>query len=411
MDYNNVYNNISERTNGEIYIGVVGPVRTGKSTFIKRFMDMLVIPNISDSLSKEQAKDELPQSSAGKTIMTTEPKFIPKNAVKISLRDDIQMKVRMIDCVGYMAEGASGHLEEDKERMVHTPWFDYEIPFTKAAEIGTKKVITDHSTIGIIITTDGSFGELPRSAYLAPEQKTVNELKALNKPFIVLLNTTAPKSLETQSLVKQMEQDYSVSVLPVNCEQLKKEDIEHILEAVVLEFPIDTITFQMPKWVETLEETHWVKENVIAAGREILNSVNTMKDLYNITFPNMEAIDNIELHHIDLANGQVHLQMSFNDKYYYEMISQLIDSPIENEYHFMQVLKELANKKKEYEKVAAAMDMVTQKGYGVVTPEQENITVEPPELITGAFRAFNQGKYYNRNCSCYWHTRAGTGTA
>lgn len=381
MDNFNVYKDIEARTGGEIYIGVVGPVRTGKSTFIKRFMDLLVLPNIQDAGSREQARDELPQSSAGRTIMTTEPKFIPKEAVQITLSDDISMKVRMIDCVGYMVDGATGHMEEDKERLVHTPWFDYEIPFTKAAEIGTKKVITDHSTIGIVVTTDGSFGELPRAAYLSPEQKTIGELKSLNKPFVVLLNTTAPKSADTVELAEQMSRDYGVTVIPVNCEQLRKEDIKSILEAIVLEFPIDTISFQMPKWVEILSRTHWLKESVIAAGKEILNAVNTMKDLYSLTFPNMEAIEQIKIDSIDLASGVVHLQMKFNDKYYYEMISQMIDTPIANEYHFMQVLKEMAAKKKEYEQVANALSMVNQKGYGVVTPEQDTITVAPPELI------------------------------
>ncbi|MBO4996645.1 MAG: stage IV sporulation protein A [Lachnospira sp.] len=381
MDNFNVYKDIKARTNGEIYIGVVGPVRTGKSTFIKRFMDLLVLPNIADAKAKEQARDELPQSSAGRTIMTTEPKFIPKEAVEITLSDDISMKVRMIDCVGYMVNGATGHLEEDKERLVHTPWFDYEIPFTKAAEIGTQKVIADHSTIGVVLTTDGSFGELPRNAYLEPEQRTISELKQLNKPFIVLLNTTAPKSPEALKLASDMEKQYQVSVVPINAEQLHKEDVKHILEAVVLEFPIDTIDFSMPKWVEILDRNHWLKENVIAAGKEILQNVNVMKDLYALSFPNKEAIEQIRIDSIDMANGIVRLLMTFNDKYYYEMISQMIDTPITNEYHFMQVLKEMAEKRKECEQVASAMQMVNQKGYGVVTPEQDSITVATPELI------------------------------
>ncbi len=381
MEQFNVYKDINARTNGEIYIGVVGPVRTGKSTFIKRFMDLLVLPNIADAKDLEQARDELPQSSAGKTIMTTEPKFIPKEAAKIVLSDDLTMNVRMIDCVGYMVNGASGHMEADQERLVHTPWFKEEIPFTKAAEIGTRKVIHDHSTIGVVVTCDGSFGELPREAYLAPEEKTITELKMLKKPFVVLLNTVAPNNAEVRALAKSMQDQYGVTVLPVNAEQLSRDDITAILKAVVLEFPIDTIEFQMPKWVETLEYGHWVKENVIAAGKEILGQVSVMKDLYEMNFPNKEAIAAIRIDQIDLSNGRVILSMSFDDKYYYEMISQLIDLPIANEYHFMQVLKELAAKRKEYDSVGNAMDMVNQKGYGVVTPEQENIKVAPPELI------------------------------
>jgi stage IV sporulation protein A len=381
MDEFNVYKDIKARTNGEIYIGVVGPVRTGKSTFIKRFMELLVLPNIVDANDLVQARDELPQSSAGRTIMTTEPKFIPKDGVTISLSDDISVKVRLIDCVGYMVDGASGHMEQEQERLVHTPWFEHEIPFTKAAEIGTKKVISDHSTIGIVITTDGSFGELSRGAYVEPEQKTINELKQMNKPFVVLLNSIAPQSRETVALADKMRDDYGVTVVPVNCEQLSKEDIKNILEAVVLEFPIDTIAFQMPKWVEILDHDHWLKSSVISAGKQILDKVTTMRDLYSVEFPNMEAIEQIKLDSIDMATGMVHLQMKFNDKYYYEMISQMIDTPISNEYHFMQVLKDMAVKKKEYEQVANAIHMVNQKGYGVVTPERSSIHVAQPELI------------------------------
>ncbi len=381
MDNNQLYKDIKSRTGGEIYIGVVGPVRTGKSTFIKRFMDLLVLPNITEPAYKEQARDELPQSAAGRTITTTEPKFIPKEAATISLSDDISMKVRMIDCVGYMVDGATGHMENEQERLVHTPWFEYEIPFTKAAEIGTKKVISDHSTIGVVVTTDGSFGELPRASYLAAEQRTVGELSKLNKPFVVLLNTVTPKSPETVALAQQMEKEYQVAVLPVNCEQLQKDDIINILSAIVLEFPINTLNFTMPKWVEILPANHWLKENVIGAGHEILDSVNTMKDLYQLEFPNKEAVETIKIDSINLADGTVQLNMSFNDKYYYEMISQMMGLTISNEYHFMQVLKEMAEKKKEYEQVANAVNMVNQKGYGVVTPEQSTIKVAEPELI------------------------------
>lgn len=381
MNQTNIYEDINARTNGEFYIGVVGPVRTGKSTFIKRFMELLVLPNISEPQSLEQARDELPQSSAGRTIMTTEPKFIPKEAVPITLSNNLTMKVRMIDCVGFMVDGASGHMEENMERTVHTPWFEQDIPFTKAAEIGTRKVITDHSTIGIVVTTDGSVGELPRDAYIEAEQRTVQELKAIHKPFVIVLNTTMPNSQVTKDLVTQMQMDYQVTVVPLNCEQLSKDDITKLLEAIVLEFPIATISFHMPKWVEILDTSHWLKQTVISVGKEILNQVTTMKDLYQLTFPDSEAIQLVKLDHLELATGIAHITMQFSDAYYYEMISQMIDIPITNEYHFMQVLKEMAAKKKEYEQVSNALSMVHQKGYGVVTPEQESITVEKPELI------------------------------
>lgn len=381
MDQTNIYEDINARTNGEFYIGVVGPVRTGKSTFIKRFMELLVLPNIQDSQSLEQARDELPQSSAGKTIMTTEPKFIPKEAIKIDLSNNLSMKVRMIDCVGFMVDGASGHMEENMERTVHTPWFEEDIPFTKAAEIGTRKVITDHSTIGVVVTTDGSIGELPRDAYIAAEQQTIEELKGIHKPFVIVLNTTMPNSQLTRDLVSQMQEEYQVTVLPLNCEQLSKEDITELLEAIVLEFPISTIFFHMPKWVEILDSDHWLKQTVITVGKEILKNVSTMKDFYQLSFPKTEAISYVKLDHLELSTGVAYIVMEFSDSYYYEMISQMIDIPITNEYHFMQVLKEMAEKKKEYEQVSNALMMVQQKGYGVVTPEQESITVEKPELI------------------------------
>ena len=258
-----LYKDIEGRTNGEIYIGVVGPVRTGKSTFIKRFMDLLVIPNMEEVHNRERTKDELPQSAAGKTIMTTEPKFIPKEAANIMLSDNIDVKVRLIDCVGYMVEGATGHIENDVERMVKTPWFDYEIPFSRAAEIGTKKVINDHSTIGIVVTADGTFGEIDREMYVPAEEKTIKELKSLNKPFVVLLNSLRPENEETIKLAMDMENKYKVTVLPVNCNQMKKNDINVILSAVLLEFPISQINFNMPGYLDMLDSKHYIKESII----------------------------------------------------------------------------------------------------------------------------------------------------
>ena len=279
MDNFNVYNDIKARTNGEIYIGIVGPVRTGKSTFIKRFMELLVLPEMEDPHARERTRDELPQSSAGKTIMTTEPKFIPKEAAQIALAEGADVKVRLIDCVGFMVEGAAGHIENDMERLVKTPWFDSEIPFTEAAELGTRKVITDHSTIGLVITTDGSFGDIKRGSYIAAEEKTIKELKNLKKPFLVLLNSTRPYSDETRELAGQMEEKYGVQVLPVNCEQLKKEDIRSILGEVLYEFPVTEMDFAIPKWMEILPRDHWLKAAVIQAVKDILKKTNHMRDV------------------------------------------------------------------------------------------------------------------------------------
>ncbi len=279
MDNFNVYKDIQARTGGEIYIGVVGPVRTGKSTFIKRFMELLVLPAMEDENMRNLSRDELPQSAAGKTIMTTEPKFIPKEAASISLADGIEAKVRLIDCVGFMVDGAAGHIENGEERLVKTPWFENEIPFTQAAEIGTRKVINDHSTIGIVVTTDGSIGELKRPGYIAAENQTIDELKKLGKPFIVLLNSVKPYSDETAKLAREMSETYQVSVLPVNCEQLKKDDVFHILERVLKEFPVTEIDFHIPKWLEILPSTHWLKAQVIQAAKGVVQKVAHMKDV------------------------------------------------------------------------------------------------------------------------------------
>ena len=261
-----VYKDINKRTNGEIYLAVVGPVRTGKSTFIKRFMDLMVIPEIKDENIRERTKDELPQSATGTTIMTTEPKFIPKEAAKIEISPEMTVKIRLIDCVGYMTKGATGHIENNVERMVKTPWFDYDIPFTKAAEIGTKKVINEHSTIGIVITTDGSIGEIPRENYVEPEERTINQLKSLGKPFVVLLNSEKPYAKETISLAEYIASRNQVSVIPINCAQLKKDEINKILEMVLYEFPISTISFRIPKWVEMLDDEHYFKKSIIAVS-------------------------------------------------------------------------------------------------------------------------------------------------
>lgn len=377
-----VYNDIQARTGGEIYIGVVGPVRTGKSTFIKRFMDLLVIPNIEDVHSKERAIDELPQAAAGKTIMTTEPKFIPKEAVQLKLNDETHIKIRLIDCVGYMVEGASGHIENEQERMVKTPWFDEDIPFTKAAEIGTKKVINEHSTIGIVITTDGSFGDITRENYIDPEEKTIMELKELGKPFIVLLNTNKPYSNETLKVAEDISNKYNVTVLPVNCQQLKKDDINKIMENVVSVFPITEVDFHLPKWAEMLSDDHWLKVNLIENIKEIFQNINQVKDANSQNFfTDSQYVKRFKLDNVDMKNGSVSVDVEFDDKYYYEILSDLIGVPITGEYQLISTLKELANKKLEYEKVADAINQVRGKGYGVVSPMHEEIHIENPEVM------------------------------
>ena len=384
MDNFNVYRDIEARTGGEIYIGVVGPVRTGKSTFIKRFMELLVLPAMEDEHLRAISRDELPQSAAGKTIMTTEPKFIPKEAAKISLDDGIEARVRLIDCVGFMVEGAAGHVENEEERLVKTPWFDHEIPFTQAAELGTRKVIGDHSTIGIVVTTDGTIGDLKRPGYIAAERQTVEELKKLGKPFVILLNSVKPYSEETARLAKELEEAYGVSVLPVNCEQLKKEDIFHILERVLKEFPVTEMDFHIPKWLEILPASHWLKAQVIQTAKEILQKVEHMKDVA-LRIREMKdesgAIKSLSVRKMEMADGSVDLAVEMDDSYYYQILSDYVGLPIGGEYELMQTLSSLAQMQKEYEKVKNALAQARIKGYGVMMPERQEILLDEPQVI------------------------------
>lgn len=385
MDKNseyNLYKDIQTRTGGEIYLGVVGPVRTGKSTFIKRFMDLCVLPGIEDEHARTRARDELPQSAAGKTIMTTEPKFIPKEAASVRISEDTQVKVRMIDCVGFMVPGSEGHIEDGEERMVKTPWFDYEIPFSEAAELGTRKVITEHSTVGVVVTCDGSFGGIPRENYIEAEERTVKELKSIGKPFLILLNAEKPYSDTVRGLAAQLEEKYGVAVLPVNCEQLKKEDVTRILEQILYEFPLVRLEFYVPRWVEMLPPDHKIKQDLIMRIREIGEKVHTIRDVraenlkLESPFVDMERLDEIRM---DSGSGRVTLGV--DEKYYYELLSELTDSEIPGEYELIALIRELSQMKKEYSKAEAALSSVRQKGYGVVLPELREIVLEEPELI------------------------------
>ena len=382
MDNFNVYKDIQARTGGEIYIGVVGPVRTGKSTFIKRFMELLVLPAMEDEHMRSLSRDELPQSAAGKTIMTTEPKFIPKEAARITLTDGIEAKVRLIDCVGFMAEGAAGHIENGEERLVKTPWFDQEIPFTQAAEIGTRKVIGVHSTIGIVVTADGSFGEIKRQGYIGAENRTIEELKNLGKPFVVLLNSARPYSDETARLAKEMSSNYGVSVLPVNCEQLKKDDIYHILEKVLKEFPVTQLDFHIPKWLEILPATHWLKAQVIQGAKNLLKEVNHMKDVAaKLEEQKADGIRSMNIRQMRMSDGRVSIQVEMDDGYYYQILSDVTGIPIEGEYQLLRTLGTLAAMQKEYEQVKNALSQVRMKGYGVVMPERSEIVLDEPQVI------------------------------
>lgn len=382
MDAFQVYKDMKARTNGEIYIGVVGPVRTGKSTFIKRFMDLLVLPNMTDEHAKERTKDELPQSASGTTIMTTEPKFVPKDAASVRLSEDVEVKIRLIDCVGYMVDGASGHIENDVERQVKTPWFEHEIPFTKAAAIGTQKVIHDHATIGLVITTDGSIGELPRENYILAEEKTIQELKSIGKPFLILLNTQKPYSEETKSLQGKMEEKYGVSVLAVNCAQLRTEDINQIMRQVLYEFPISEAEFYIPKWVEMLPKDHPVKSEVLSSVRNLLDGMDDIRSVAEaVPVSDSEYIEKIRISQIEMDTGIVKIQMDLKEKHYYEVLSELTGTKIQGEYELIAAMKELAAMKEEYTQIKDAFADVKMKGYGVVSPKKEEILLDEPAII------------------------------
>ncbi|MBQ8662895.1 MAG: stage IV sporulation protein A [Eubacterium sp.] len=377
-----LYRDIKERTKGEIYLGIVGPVRTGKSTFIKRFMDLLVIPGMSDGAERERTIDELPQSAQGKTIMTTEPKFIPKEAASVALAEDIPVKIRLIDCVGFLVDGVNGHMEDGNVRMVKTPWLEREIPFAQAASMGTEKVINEHATIGIVITTDGSFTDIPRENYIPAEEKTIEELRRIGKPFIVLLNTPKPYSPESEELAKRLTEKYQVQVLPVNCEQLKKEDIHHILAGILYEFPIEKVEFYIPRWVEMLNQDHPVKETIIRNARTILGKLCYIKDAIGADFSGDEdTIKQIHMESVDYSNGVVRIRIDLDESLYYKNISELTGVDIAGEYQLISMIRELAEVKKSYEKVSEAINSVQQKGYGVVVPSMSEIEIEEPELI------------------------------
>lgn len=381
-DTYDLYYDIQKRTGGEIYIGVLGPVRTGKSTFIKRFMEEMVLPFMEDENQKIRAQDELPQSAGGKTITTTEPKFIPNEAADIVLNDDIRLSVRLIDCVGYMVEGAAGHLEEEEERMVKTPWFDYEIPFTQAAEIGTDRVMKEHSTIGLVITTDGSIGELSRNNYLEAEEKTISALKRTGKPFLVLLNSKKPYSEETKKLAAEIGNRYDVSVLPVNCEQLKKDDIHQILENILYEFPVSSVEFYMPRWIEMLSNDNRMKQDIIAKVKELMKEYDTIRDVMEKpVWLESEYVKRCKMDGIQLYDGTVKVQLDVDDVYYYEMLTDMVGEEIGDEYQLIHKLKEFSSMKSEYAKVLEAVNMVRRKGYGVVMPERAEITLDTPEVI------------------------------
>ena len=383
MENSNLYQDIQSRTDGDIYVGVVGPVRTGKSTFIKRFMDLLVIPNIENEYKKERAKDELPQSAGGRTIMTTEPKFVPNEAVQINLGDNLKFKARLVDCVGYLVNNAIGYLEDDVPRMVKTPWSEEEIPFERAAEIGTKKVIDEHSTIGILITTDGSFSDIPREDYIEAEERVVNELKALNKPFVIVLNSSEPSSEYTTQLSEKLEEKYGVSVLPLNCSELDIEDINNMFSKILYEFPIEQINLSLPKWVNTLDDSHWLKQSLYSDIKNSFSNIRVLKEVKpcvdNIS--STDIINNSVLQEINLGNGNINISIELKDNLFYQILSDMTGVSISDEGDLFSVLTSFAQTKKEYDKISYALESAKATGYGIVTPGMEDLILDEPEMV------------------------------
>lgn len=383
MDNLNLYQDIATRTDGDIYIGVVGPVRTGKSTFIKKFMDLMVIPNIEGEYKRQRALDELPQSAAGRTIMTTEPKFVPNEAIDITIGNNLKLKTRLVDCVGYLVNNAIGYLEDDMPRMVRTPWSDEEIPFEDAAEIGTRKVIKEHSTIGLLVTTDGSITDIPREDYLEAEERVVRELKELNKPFAIVLNSSSPYSEYTRSLADELEEKYDAPVIPADCSNLETTDINNIFSRVLYEFPIEQINIDFPKWIDALDNTHWLKTSLYA---DIMNAFSDISELKQIdkaitTLQNTEVIDKCSSDDINLGNGEVNITITLKEDLFYKVLTEVSGINIANEGDLFTTISNLSSVKKEYDKISYALNEVKQKGYGIVTPSIEELILDEPEIV------------------------------
>ncbi len=379
----NIYQDIAERTNGDLYLGVVGPVRTGKSTFIKNFMNTMVIPNIENDYSRERAMDELPQSAGGRMIMTTEPKFIPNEAVEIRIDDNLSLKTRLIDCVGYIVDSALGYIENENPRMVMTPWSEEPMPFAKAAEIGTQKVICDHSTVGIVVTCDGSITDIDKEDYCLAEERVINELKSIGKPFIIILNSINPMSDRCEKYKLEMEEKYGVSVLPINCMELSENDVNNIIKNLLLAFPITEVAINLPDWVNAIDASHPLKSEIHKFITETiteplrLSDTNKLADLMS----DCNFTDTVDILDINMVDGSVTINLNLPKELFYKLINEMTDFDINTEEDLMYILKEMSVIKKKYDKVASALTEVSQKGYGIVSPSIDELALEEPEIV------------------------------
>lgn len=383
MANTNIYQDIAARTGGDIYIGVVGPVRTGKSTFIKRFMDMLVLPNIAQDYQRERANDEMPQSAAGRTIMTTEPKFIPENAVKICLDGNANMSVRLIDCVGYIVPSSLGYIEGEQPRMVATPWFEEPVPFDVAAEIGTRKVINEHSTIGLVITTDGSISDIPREEYAYAEERVINELKEINKPFVTLLNCMYPDSDESVNLAADLSYKYQVPVIPVNCIDMDENNIRQILARVLFEFPVSEISIMMPTWVNSLPTDHWLCTDITEIARSCSKDIEHIRDVKKLENALCESsnVENATITEVDLGCGNAKIQVSMTRELFYKVLAETTSINISDDSMLLETLTELSQIRDKYNKIKNALEEVEATGYGIVMPSIDELTLDEPQIV------------------------------
>ena len=383
MERVDIFKDISKRTNGDIYLGIVGAVRTGKSTFIKKFMELVVLPNIEEESERERAHDELPQSAAGKTIMTTEPKFIPNQAVSVQVEEGLEVNVRLVDCVGYAVNGAKGFEDEDGPRMINTPWYEDPIPFHDAAEIGTRKVIQEHSTIGVVVTTDGTIGDIPRNDYVDAEAKIVDELKEVGKPFIMVINSVRPTSQDTELLRQELSEKYDMPVLAMSIESMTEHDVYNVLRESLYEFPVLEVNVNLPSWVMVLKEDHWLRENYQEAIQETVKNIKRLRDVDQIVgeFPEFEYIEKANLAGMEMGEGVAEIDLHAPDHLYDQVLKEIVGEEIRGKDHLLKLMQDFAHAKREYDQVAGALQMVKQTGYGIAAPTLEDMVLDEPEII------------------------------
>ncbi|TCT25583.1 stage IV sporulation protein A [Melghiribacillus thermohalophilus] len=383
MESVDIFKDISKRTNGDIYLGVVGAVRTGKSTFIKKFMETVVLPNIPNEADQARAQDELPQSAAGKTIMTTEPKFIPNQAVKVQVEEGLEVNVRLVDCVGYTVQGAKGFEDENGPRMINTPWYEEPIPFHDAAEIGTRKVIQEHSTIGVVVTTDGSIGEIPRTDYEEAEEKVVQELKEVGKPFIMVLNTVKPHAQETEMLRQELKEKYDIPVLALSVESMREHDVYHVLREALYEFPVLEVNVNLPNWVMVLKDEHWLRKKYEESIQETVKDIKRLRDVDHVVgqFSDYDFVERAQLAGMEMGEGIAEIDLHAPDELYDEVLKEIVGVEIRGKDHLLELMQEFSEAKREYDQYAEALQMVKQTGYGIAAPRLEDMTLDEPEII------------------------------